>query len=108
MIKTISLKLAEQLKESGFPQDAEYKWIRLKGQAIFKLVQGDVGNYDGQLCWNAPIGQGMLFLEEAYAAPTAEEILEQLPKETYMLGFIKSKWRLFPWEAVSDMNNHSF
>jgi hypothetical protein len=71
MIKTVTLKTAEELKEAGFPREAYFSWI-----------SDDEGD------WH--LSESSLLSEEeikeyAYAAPTAEEILEQLP------FFIKTK-----------------
>jgi hypothetical protein len=61
MIKTVSLKLAKQLKAAGFPQRSEFSWVGFT-EIGAKLVQ-----------YPYPT-------DVTYAAPTAEEILKRLPR----------------------------
>lgn len=57
-MKTVSLELSKQLKEAGYPQkDSDFTW---SGDKLFPAVKG------------------VEFTEDT-AAPTADEILDQLP-----------------------------
>jgi len=62
MIKTVSLELSKQLKETGFPQETYLYW-RLAGN----------------LGWQLEVHYGLL-KDKLIAAPTAEEIFERLPE----------------------------
>lgn len=68
-MKTVSLQLATQLKEAGFPQESYFSWI---------------SDDDGH--WH--VEDSSLFSKEelqeyAFAAPTAEEVLEKIPGKEF-------------------------
>lgn len=65
MIKTVSLETAKLLKENGFRQDTEKVWLKLGAQDGFCLADKDF----------LDIHYG----NEWYAAPTTDELLEELP-----------------------------
>lgn len=76
-MKTVSLELAKQLKEAGYPQEGYFFWwvnVTDKSQnPILAHFQGTQSNED--------------YLNEHedkyefFAAPTADEILDRLPKK---------------------------
>lgn len=73
MIKTVSLELAKQLKETGFPQDAEYWYSIDLENAFYNLFMDNDDRRRSQRNDDS---------FEWIAAPTAEEILERLPLST--------------------------
>jgi hypothetical protein len=90
MIKTVTLETAKALKEAGYPQNTQFVYsgfkqnypisIGYKGNGYIAVTQVDENRND--------IGLNVLpdsEYEVIIAAPTAEEILEQLP------FFIKTK-----------------
>ncbi len=87
-MKTITLETAQQLKAAGFPQNAEYYWASGDDNPTRSATE--------QMKWRLRTKQE---LKQApaqgtrYAAPTAEEVLEQLPDrvDQYRLIILKSK-----------------
>ena len=72
MIKTVSLETAKQLKEAGYPQGYEYALLNYykndAGEEITSRGYTDMELFLGGSNW-----------EKICAAPTAEDILDQLP-----------------------------
>jgi hypothetical protein len=78
-MKTTSLELSKQLKEAGFPQES----------FMFYCQADDAGNSDPAYIDLYPNDYGMIDgkdIVKMYAAPTAEEILDELPKEILFKG----------------------
>lgn len=71
-MKTVSLELAQSLKEAGFPQDTHFYITFDKFENTEKLVTYSRALIDGK-------EHKKHIRDDWYAAPTAEEILEQLP-----------------------------
>jgi len=67
MIKTVSLELAKQLKEAGFPQETAFSWVKPKEAMEYVLWHERQLTSDEVKDW------------DDIAAPTAEEILDELP-----------------------------
>lgn len=73
-MKTVSLELAKQLKENGYPQMSDFSWTRdaeLQNQTEYKLL---VINPAHKAHW-----------VEYIASPSADEILEKLPQDMEIL-----------------------
>lgn len=73
MIKTVSLEIAKALKDAGFRQDTAFHWY-------------GGGAYRTELCYGMLKvgGIAMEILDKDmfnYAAPTTDELLDELPKE---------------------------
>jgi hypothetical protein len=75
MVQTVSLKLAKQLKQKGFPQDTDFFWhnsVNVFGEAMDKpLITYD--DPDNGKCEDEGHKHNYV------AAPTAEEIIKFLP-----------------------------
>jgi len=78
----VSLELAKELKEAGYKQDSLFWWnFYSPGAMDEELVRTAYGRYKLE-----NIGQDS---EESIAAPTASELLEQLPKD---IAFYHWRW----------------
>lgn len=79
-MNTTSLELSKQLKEAGFPQESYFLWNsrRQNGtESIQMLRREQVGVLDFET---------QSIVDLYFAAPTAEEILEQLPNYVYIVS----------------------
>ena len=78
----VSLELAQQLKEAGYEQDSLFWWnFYSPGAMDEELVRTAYGRYKLE-----NIGQDS---EESISAPTASELLEQLPQGIFVAKGIK-------------------
>lgn len=77
-MKTVSLELAKQLKEEGFPQETEFYWV--KPYDINNDYTGDEPVID----WKEWLEHVEMEKSIICAAPTAEEILEKLPDGVFV------------------------
>ena len=68
-MKTVSLELSKQLKESGYPQETEFCYYRNADEYHFLR--------------NPTINDKYLlpFPDKMYASPTSDEIFDELPKQ---------------------------
>jgi len=87
-MKTVTLETAQQLKAAGFPQNAEYYWASGAGSTTRSAPE--------QLKWQLRTKQELKHdpaQVKRYAAPTAEDVLEQLPDrvDQHRLIILKSK-----------------
>lgn len=71
-MKTVSLETAKLLKESGFNKETEYRWVNFKSKKTIMEAKIDIWKVVSE-DWDAD----RLF----YAAPIADELLEELPCE---------------------------
>lgn len=84
MIKTVTLQTAKKLKEAGFPQKGDYWWSN---------VLQDKFDLSSEQTWQC--GHGKYFHvdfeneEVNIAAPTAEEVLELLPRKIAQREWIR-------------------
>lgn len=65
---TTDLEISKELKENGFPQNHLFKWVNRKdrdGDNYYILESGSTYNFKGF----------------RWSAPTAEELLKELPKQ---------------------------
>ena len=88
----ISVELAKQMKELGFPQDSEFYWIKFHGQKENELVSRMRLN-----TYNLKI------MEYLYSAYTVGELGEMLPN--YICSF-RSIDRWFCTAKNRDNNEH--
>jgi len=66
-MKTVTLETAKKLREAGFPQETHHKWIEgSNGQGVY-FLDCDLRVIASHKGW------------DIVAAPTAEEVLDQLP-----------------------------
>lgn len=70
-MKTVSLELAKQLKEAGFPQETDFFYTRYGGDK-----------------WGVNLNLGIA-KEFGIAAPTADDLLDSLPANTDITLSIK-------------------
>ncbi|MGZ3593433.1 MAG: hypothetical protein ACXWOL_16300 [Ktedonobacteraceae bacterium] len=75
-MKTISLELAKQLKEAGYPQVTAFYWV------ITLTQDYHLSWYDGEL------PQVLKERNDCYSSPSAEEILDQLPEDIKHRGIL--------------------
>lgn len=76
-MKTVSLELSRKLKEAGYPQEAEKWWW----EDNFGLEKNKSRTLQDKKPHNPK--NGWVY----FASPTADEILEQLPQNTYCKKF---------------------
>lgn len=89
MIRTVSLQTARVLKEAGFGQKAELFW------AIYKTRGRTPVLYHDTVADAYDVG-------ETFAAPTSDELLEELRKVKYdSMGFpaLQIIWALGKWHV---------
>lgn len=102
MIKTTSLELSKQLKENGFPQQTQFKYLKPTREFI---------DSDEDTDWKILLEKGFYKGEQymigsanctrIYAAPTAEEILDELPYKIEYDGDLLI-WDIVRMEAPKD------
>jgi len=81
----VSLEIAKQLKEAGYPQEGEFWWTSYYEDSFgtFRLYEDE----EFHLKFKPPI----MYTEESkfksYVAPLATEILEELPRQVILNGW---------------------
>lgn len=83
-MKTVSLELAKQLKEAGFPQESYFYWVLEDhiGEKYILVSKWDIIEAEQKRDYNKSVVWMQNYLawpEKKFAAPTAEEILDLLP-----------------------------
>jgi hypothetical protein len=73
MIKTVSLETAKLLKDAGFEHQCDFWWESIKGMTETKWM----------LCFKGDHQPYLSNLIELIKAPTADELLEELPTDQY-------------------------
>lgn len=91
---TVSLELAKELKNSGYPQESLFVWTNYNKLVLKKRIYEC--NYEPALHGGSPLT----------AAPTASELLEQLPSShTFQYEDRKygwADWKLYKIEDAHD------
>jgi len=81
--QVVSLELAKELKEAGYPQESLYRWRKYslaEKPALYQIPEGtELGVLSGKL-------------EFEYSAPTVAELGEALLKESLSISFSHKKW----------------
>lgn len=79
-MRTVSLELARQLKEAGYPQEEQlFYWTNSFNHTQYGLTHAVAIGSDGFNCypeWEL----SDVMVTEGFASPTADEILDQLPE----------------------------
>lgn len=80
MIKTVTLETAKKLKEAGFPQETEFYWNDAHEN---RLSDGSWDKIPARLLAKNHY-YGTSPNDDFYAAPTAEEVLDELPMKIFL------------------------
>src|SRR5262245_3107452 len=92
-MKTVSLGLSQELKASGFPQETYFVYYPYENKEGYFLQSTHDSNYSADI-W--PI-------EKAIAAPTADEVLDQIKNrgQDFEMTYWKNGFRIYDKETGS-------